>query len=235
MMVIMDFSFGIITSGEDYDRIYEIISSIEKQQIKNYDIVVVVGENKYKNIKNLVHLDFDELQKSNWNEINTSGWITKKKNLITSTVKYDNVVYMHDYHVLQDDWYQKFLEFGSDWDICMNRILQHDGKRFRDWVSWDLPDKGHMWALDYDDASLSKYSYISGGFWVAKKDVMIEEPLSEKLLQNQSEDSEWSLRVRDKYNYVMNKNCVVKHNKIHKDSGFQGFADVMYGATKEIE
>ena len=147
MMVIMDFSFGIITSGEDYDRIYEIISSIEKQQIKNYDIVVVGGENKYKNIKNLVHLDFDELQKSNWNEINTSGWITKKKNLITSTVKYDNVVYMHDYHVLQDDWYQKFLEFGSDWDICMNRILQHDGKRFRDWVSWDLPDKGHMWAL----------------------------------------------------------------------------------------
>ena len=81
MMVIMDFSFGIITSGEDYDRIYEIISSIEKQQIKNYDIVVVGGENKYKNIKNLVHLDFDELQKSNWNEINTSGWITKKKNM----------------------------------------------------------------------------------------------------------------------------------------------------------
>ena len=231
----MDFSFGIITSGENYDRIFEIIHSIEKQNIPNYDIAIIGGENKYKNFKNIIHLNFDEIQKVNWDRININGWITKKKNLVTHTVKYDNIVYMHDYHVLQDDWYQKFLEFGSDWDICMNRILQHEGKRFRDWVSLDLPDKGHMWAMDYDDPKAAKYSYISGGFWVAKRHVMTEEPLNENLMQNEDEDNEWSLRVRDKYKYVMNKHCIVKHNKVHKDAHFQGFADVMFNAVDEVK
>ena len=39
---------------------------------------------------------------------------------------------------------------------------------------------------------------------------MEAEPLNEDLCHSDAEDVEWSLRVRDKYKYVMNENSVVK-------------------------
>ena len=29
---------------------------------------------------------------------------------------------MHDYYILEDNWYSGFLKFGNDWDISMNVI-----------------------------------------------------------------------------------------------------------------
>ena len=142
-----------------------------------------------------------------------AGWITKKKNLITQHAKYENVVYMHDYHIFKSDWYEGFLEFGSDWDVCMNKIEDFWGHRFRDWVSWDSPKYGKRRLAPYDDESSDfvKHCYISGSYWVAKKKFMEENPLDEQYLWGQGEDLEWSFRIRDKFNYRMNKLSTVKH------------------------
>jgi len=46
-----------------------------------------------------------------------------------------------------------------------------------DWSLWDKPGYGRAWSLKYNDWSQTQYMYISGGFFMIKRHVMIEEPL----------------------------------------------------------
>ena len=197
----MNFTFGIITSDNQEDRVKVVIDSILSQNIKSPEIVVVGGKSVY-NIDVVKHVDFDETIKS--------GWITKKKNLITENATQENIVYLHDYVKLNSDWYSGFLNFGYDWDVCMTKLLNEDGSRYRDWCAWDDPNlcylpNGRHWACIVPYGySFKKHMYISGAYWVAKKEVMEKEPLNENLCWGESEDVEWSFRMRDKYNYQMN-------------------------------
>jgi hypothetical protein len=216
----MNFTFGIITDGNNNGRIGDICCSIMEQGIPNHEIIVVGPSHTIElRFPGFRHIEFDEGQKR--------SWITRKKNLITKHAKFDNIVYMHDYISLAPGWYEDMKEFGEDWDICMNRMLNPNGSRYRDWCSWDDPQFGRIvdcpedWAkkigakmggsalVPYDYPH-SKYMYISGAFWIAKKHVMMAEPLNEELCWGEGEDVEWSMRVREKYNYVLNKKASVR-------------------------
>ena len=218
----MDFTFGIITL-DDEARTLLAIKSVLRENIPDCQIIVVGGKNLYNN-DNITHIPFDESIKE--------GWITKKKNIITENAKYDNIVYMHDYIKLNQGWYNKFVEFGDNWDICMNRInsfeYQHPwGNRFRDWAAWDDPDicdvgdgihrnedgtLEHCVMMPYA-YNETQHMYVSGTYWVAKKKVMEEEPLNETLCWGEGEDVEWSKRVRTKCRYVMNPHSSVRLTK----------------------
>lgn len=213
----MKFTFGIITSGTSDETINIVIDSIEKQNIPEYQILVV--GNSHVSRDNTFIIPFDE-------EIR-SGWITRKKNLITINARYENIVYTHDYVVFEDDWYQGFLLFGEDFKICMNKFVNPDYSRFRDWVIWPhndnfmdsivLPNRECL--LPYDMTHLSKYQYISGTYWVAKKQVMEECPLDESLCWGQGEDVVWSKKSRIKYGFTMNQYSTVRALKF-KDPAF---------------
>ncbi len=228
----MQITFGIITDGSQSERVGKVIQSIWDQQIpcNDYEIIVVGGNYVYGSYdgkdKGMLHLEsFDETVKP--------GWITKKKNLITKKAQFDVVVYMHDYISLAPDWYKGFLAFGNAWDICMNKLHNPDGTRYRDWVAWDDARHGGWWyqrepwcgpegRFTMGTPCIVPYNYIrtwnmyiSGAYWVAKRRVMIEQPLDEKLVWSQAEDVEWSLRVRRKYRYAMNTNstCILLKQK----------------------
>jgi hypothetical protein len=228
------FTFGIVTKSEnnfgindpssaDKTNITKLIESINDLKIPEYEIIVVGGENIY-NQENITHFEFDD----NINPL----WITAKKNIIIENAKYENIVFTHDYIKFSDDWYKGFLKFGEDWDICMNVILNSDGSRFRDWCAWDDPDlciigdnikikndkivggMDHRIVLVPYDYKKTNHMYISGTYWVAKKKVMLEEPLDKNRWGwGQQEDVEWSQRVRDKYRYVMNPYSIVQSLK----------------------
>ncbi len=106
----MQFTFGIITSDNQESRVQSIIDDINNYS-SGSEIVVVGGSNVYNNIK---HVDFDETIKS--------GWITKKKNLITENASNENIVYMHDYITISKNWSQGWDWFGNDWDVCMTHF-----------------------------------------------------------------------------------------------------------------
>lgn len=211
----MDFTFGIITNGND-DMINKIIDSVESQNIPNYEVIIVGNCNI--NRKNTTIIPFDESIKR--------GWITKKKNIITNLAKYENIVYMHDYIKLEDGWYEGQLKSGNDFKIRMDKILNQNGTRFRDWCIW--PHNGNQMdqiidrdcLIPYDMIHLSKYMYISGSYWIGKKDVMTEFPLNEQLIWGHGEDVEWSKRIRLKYDFNMNPNSSVKIMKPNKDRVF---------------
>ena len=119
----MNFTFGIITNN-NITNLYKIIDSIELQNIPNYEIIIV-GFNTNLNKKNCTCIQFDESI--------YPGWITRKKNIITQNAKYENIVYMHDYIILDKNWYNGFLKYGNNFDVVINPIQKINGSRFRDW------------------------------------------------------------------------------------------------------
>lgn len=212
----MDFTFGIITGGGNDVFIDEIINSIEEENIPNYE-VIVIGSTSVKR-KNTTIIEFDENVKR--------AWITRKKNIITGNAKYENVVYLHDYIKLNKGWYEGQLKSGNNFYIRMDKIINNDGTRFRDWCIW--PDNkngmdsfiGRDCLIPYDITHLSKYMYISGSYWVAKKEIMKKFPLNEKLIWGQGEDVLWSKQVREYYDFSMNQHSSVFIMKGRKDPAF---------------
>lgn len=217
-------TFGIITNKDHHSatdqsyRMSKIIDSIEQQEFKNYEIIIVGDYTTTR--KNTKCIYFDDNIKR--------GWITKKKNIITKESRFYNIVYMHDYIIFDKYWKNGWDNFGWDhWDLAMNVIENKDGTRFRDWcvIKFDGNiGKNGIFPLGLKeccDCTISPYladynynrtenMYISGSYWITKKRVMIEEPLNEDLVWGQPEDIEWSFRVLSKYNYVMNSQSKVK-------------------------
>jgi hypothetical protein len=212
----MNFTFGIITDGNNDDMLNTIIDSIEFESIPNYEILVIGNFNG--NRKNTSVFDFDETIKP--------SWITKKKNTITKNAKYDNIVYLHDYIKLLPGWYQGQLKSGDNFNIRMDKIINYSGERYRDWCIWPHNNNnmdsiiGRDCLIPYDIIHLSKYMYISGAYWISKKSVMLEFPLYENLSWGEGEDVIWSKQVREKYNFNMNVNSSVKIIKSGKDRVF---------------
>ena len=214
----MKFTFGICTTLGNEDRIRDIISSIEDNQIPSSDCEIIVVGNVIKpcftNI-NVKIFPFDESEKE--------GWITRKKNIITENAKFENIVYMHDYIVLDDGWYKSMCEYGNNWDLLMTRVINHDGSRYRDWAlcgSWVhnpfIEEETMKALLPYEEQRLTKWMYFSGAYWLGKKKFMQEHPLDEILGWGQGEDVEWSYRVKKSTNFCLNKDSVVKVNKSGK-------------------
>jgi hypothetical protein len=226
----MDFSFGIITGGGKENFINEIIDSIERESIPHYEIIII-GSCNIKRLNTTVFA-FDESIKPNW--------ITRKKNLITYYTKFENIVYMHDFIKLNAGWYAGHSLAGNDFYVRMDKIINFDGTRFRDWCIW--PHNGNFMdgligrecLIPYYLTHLSKYQYISGSYWVAKKKVMMQYPLDERLSWGEGEDVLWSKLVREKYNFDMNVNSSVQIMKPDKHRVFNEPNEILIHKLKEL-
>ncbi|WP_137170453.1 hypothetical protein [Marinomonas sp. FW-1] len=151
------------------------------------------------------------------------GAICHKKNLAAKHAKYDKLCMMHDYVGLETGWYEGFRDFGENWDVAMNIILNKDGSRHRDWMAWDHPtitdNSNGEGACLIPYNKYTKYMYISGTYFCVKREFFINNPLNEKLFWGDAEDVEWSLRVREKTKFKMNINSSVKYLKLKDVNG----------------
>jgi hypothetical protein len=207
------FTFGIITAGGMDERINLIIDSIEKEQIPEYEIIVIGSCGVVRNKTRII--PFDEGQRP--------GWITRKKNLITAHAVYENVVYMHDYVSLYPGWYRGMKSYGNEFKILLTKMLNPNETRFSEWLldphtsQSALPGKPWMECLmPYDIRHLSRMMYISGAYWIAKKELMLKYPLDENRSWNQEEDLYWSRAVRDVHQFELNIESSVILLKDHR-------------------
>lgn len=216
----MNFTFGIITNGNNNLNLFKVIESIKKEKIENYEIIVVGGQN----------LNDDKVKFISFNENEKNDWITQKKNLITKNASFENIVFLHDYVILNEGWYEGQLKKGNDFYVRIDKIQNLGGERFRDWCIWPHNENfmdeliGRDCIIPYYINNLSKYMYISGTYWISKKEVMIEFPLNETLSWGESEDVEWSKRIREKYPFQMNEYSTVSFLK-YKDKVFNYASD----------
>lgn len=207
-----DWTFGICCSGQLY--LSKIIESIRNLQIPKYEILLIGSDD--------VICDFQsaDVRPITFDESQRRAWTTRKKNILCEEAMFDNISILHDYFSFDSNWYKNFLEFDTDWNVCMNRLENMDGTRYRDWVTWGQPIQ---W-VDYKDETQTGNMYVSGGYWCAKKKFMLDNPLDETRSWGGSEDVEWSLRVRenDSWKYKCNwksKNILLKH-KIAGPGGY---------------
>jgi hypothetical protein len=207
----MKWSFGIVY--HDTDLIDTIVNSIVNQENispEKYEILLVGCETEsiLKTVANFKSKKID-IKNFHFDESIKKAWTTRKKNLTALYAKYENLCITHDYIGFCKGWYKGFIEFGSDWDVCMNPIRFSDNKRFRDWISfkeyWGSPE-----FVSYNDNSKTQKMYISGTYWCAKKTFMLKNPMNEQLSWGQGEDLEWSHRCRNTWNYKLNINSPVK-------------------------
>jgi hypothetical protein len=200
----MDFTFGIITQGDNDHYISIIIDSIEKNHIPNYEIIIV-GNTKIKNTCKIIIIEYDENIKP--------LCISRKKNIIVEEAKYENIVLIHDYIKFHDNWYKGFLTFGESYDFCVTKIKNIDGIRFRDYTLF--PHKVDYLGLDYscgdiddyfndhcllpyhleNNSKINKYMYISGSYYIIKKSIGIRHKLDENLVWCRGDDVEYSKRL----------------------------------------
>jgi hypothetical protein len=186
----MEFTFGIITDGSQDIFIEKIILSIVIQKIENYEIIIV-GNSKIKS-RFVKIIEF--------NENIRRGWITRKKNIISENAKYENIVFIHDYVIFGDDWYNGFKKFGNNFQICVSKIKNLDGRRFRDYTffPWYFNPILKNALIPYDvlpSLEFNKFRYISGSYYIIKKDISLKYKLNEKLLHCQGEDVELCERL----------------------------------------
>jgi hypothetical protein len=116
---------------------------------------------------------------------------------------------MHDYYSLDKEWYANMLKYGNDFHLLMNPITDINGNRYHDWEIINMFSNATT-LLPYDVRDLTKFMYFSGGFWIAKKSVMIEFPLDESLRWGQAEDVKWSQKVKSKYEFELNIDSKIK-------------------------
>lgn len=188
----MNFTFGICTDHKNKDSILSAIQSIIDLNIINYEIIVIGGmESSYFNRPNVIFVNFDENIKS--------IWITKKKNDIAKIAKYENLCLMHDYFVFNSDWYEGYLKFDKEfghWDVASNPQIMLDGKRhLLDWTGRDK-NTGERFFPNYLDWSRIDEQYISGGFFLVKTQVLLDNLFDENRGWDQEEDVEWSNRIK---------------------------------------
>lgn len=205
---IVQFTFGIVSGSTNSTTMFGQLKSIWDYAPKGSEVIVVGGSNPGKGVS---HIPFDDSQKS--------GWITRKKNLIAQNAQNEHVVIMHDYVSISPDWVSGFKIFGTDWNVAMTRVEDIFGRRFYDWVSWDSEEYDRYAPIPYSRKDHTSYQFIPGSYWVAKTQFMLDNPLDESLSWGQSEDIEWSLRVRSK-DLVFNPYSKVRHLKKHRGFRF---------------
>lgn len=208
----MTFTFGIITTYGNENYLNKLIESIISLKINNYEILIVGGSNNVLRIfpfSNIRHIPFNENIKKNW--------ISRKKNIIIDEAKFENIVFLHDYILLDKDWFIGFEKFGDNFIVCTNKIFNFDNSRFRDWTLSPnnylkidtILNKSLSYLLPYNEESLSRYMYISGAYWVAKKNFMTKNKLNENLTWGQGEDVDWSHMVRKNVKFKFNKHSII--------------------------
>lgn len=235
------FTFGIITYADDgvNDLLKDSVESIRSLRMPQYEIIIVGNQPILNNHPDFQHSDIKIIH---FDESHKAKWITRKKNVITDNAKFQNIVYQHDYIVYDPNWYEGFKQFGDNFTICMTKVTNPkanreadqpdqfvktaagDENRFRDLVldMWLLERK--MKTLGIDKRScvipygayhprLSKYMYLNGTYWIAKKSFMQRCRLNEGLVWGQGEDVEFSRRARKLTEFTFNPHSIAKLNK----------------------
>jgi hypothetical protein len=205
----MNFSFVIPTGGLS-EALLTVLDYIHHSVPEdNYEILVIGNVDiSHKNVR---CIPFDETQKS-------KAWITRKKNIGAQLAKFENIVYLHDYIALNpDNWYAGWCEYGNDFQIATNVILTMEGFRHSDWVvcSYDLWDVApelkdtYDVLLPYNTRGMNSVMYVSGNYFIVKKDFMLSHPFDENLVWGDAEDIEWSRRVRKHTTFQINTSSSV--------------------------
>jgi hypothetical protein len=185
-------TFGIVTNGQKNDWVKELIHSIEKQNIPNYEILIS-GPNPYEkddtNENNHFKLVGDVTLQ---NDIRPP--LCHKKNRIIEQASFNNICIMHDRYLLPDNWFEQMKNYGNYFEALCLKTHNPQGQRFGvDWMKFDPSISGRRHlnrALLYNE--WHKDAIIPGGSFIIKKNLFENFMLDERLHWDEMEDMQLS-------------------------------------------
>ncbi|MDI6773841.1 MAG: glycosyltransferase family A protein [Verrucomicrobiota bacterium] len=172
-------TFGIPTNYSRPAWLERCVESIYAQGILRFE-VIICGTYGGRLRNNLRHIEFKERD--------DLGWITRKKNIICSEARYENIAVMHDRIVLDPDWHAGMKRYGDYFEMLSCRIRNERGERETDWMTWGGPLflNRRLGLLEYGD--WDPYVYVDGGFCALKKRVWARAPWDEDYFWGEGED-----------------------------------------------
>jgi len=161
-------TIGIITNGKRNDVVEKFITSVRKQKIPEYEIIVcgTYFNREEKDFRYIPFSQHDDL-----------GWITKKKNIICENAKYENIMILHDRFVLDNNWFKGMKKYGNQFEILSCPQITLDGIRAGDWMAmpgalYPLRAYYRLYLLDYND--WDENVFVVAGPIIFKKSVWKE-------------------------------------------------------------
>jgi len=216
------FTFGIITDGTVDSRINTIIDSIEANAIPTYEIIVVGNSGVQRNRTTVI--PFDETQRPGCWITRKKNAIIEQAQYDHLVFLHDYIGLDRNWYagflrfLSESDADAVNKRGGNGYDWCVSPIENMDGSRYRDYTLFP-----HKYNRDYDfyignageidlyfehhcllpytfpnTPEMNRYMYISGSYFIMRRDVARENPLDETLLAFQGEDAELSLRLHQK-------------------------------------
>jgi hypothetical protein len=186
-------SFGLVTDGRSRGRIAEVGEQLEQLRIPQWELLICGPSHRRCDGPQVRWISDDDLSRD------SRPPICAKKNRLAAEAKWQNIVLFHERISFPPDWYSAMCAYGNYFEVLTNRICAEDdgSVRVQDWVSFK-GDLSYSYSAQAGAMSYSSWSpevYVDGGFLVAKKRVLLEVPLDERLHWGEGEDVHWAKRL----------------------------------------
>lgn len=170
-------TFGIVSDGQRKEWVEREIKSIAALKIPHYEIIIC-GAYRGKMYEHVRVIPF-AAEKTK---------LGAHKNVICENAKYENIAVTHDKYIFHKDWYKGMKKYGNYFEVLSCIILEKDGKRSGDWLSYgkkwkNIPDNGKLEYRDWDI-----HCYIGGGLNILKKSVWRKVKWDDSLGLNDGDD-----------------------------------------------
>ncbi len=177
-------SFCIITGGQRFDMMENLIQSIAAQNVPSYEIIVCGNYREDPRIR--------FFEKKEWAE---NAEVCKMRNFAAARARFDTIIILDDDVEFAPDWYEK-IKRENDFDLAGCKGLLPDSRR-----CWDYQkmERGNPLAapvpLDYGEDDPD--AYISGYFMMMRAKVWKAVKFDENRRNYQHDDVDFCHRATD--------------------------------------
>jgi hypothetical protein len=183
----MSVSFAVITDMRRPEKLAACVQSIQALKIPRFEINVSID---YKG----------------------EGKLGALRNRACKKAIYGTMVVCDDDILFRDDFYQGLERYGDDWDVLSCILLNPDGTRHWDWMTYGGPTGHHL--LGYDEPDDGNV-YPPGGLCILKYATFLKVRWSEEIgfQQGAAEDVDYGIRLHKAgYQVKFNPYCTAVHD-----------------------
>lgn len=214
---IENWSFGIITNGQNNESVKSLVKSIIDQNIPKFE-VNISGPNPYNNelpkhVNIVKDVDiFPDLR----------GPISKKKNILINVSKFENLCILHDRYLLPKNWYSKMKEYGNYFDFLEipNKNLSQKRAPYHQVYYHNIADIYFRYNPFLSENKSSPSQFLQGGSITGKKSIISRNLFLDHLHWGEFEDVHFSKKhyLDGSLIYLDTNNHFITNSNRFKDS-----------------
>ena len=158
-----------------------LIKSILSQNIPDYEILIAYSEGRIIKNTNYKNIHYFPVKKQS-SRVNHNKKLEqhKKRQIMTRHAKYENIIFLKDYHNLSENWYTNIKMCNDDFKVIIGKVLFQDNTRYLDRCVGGYSHENY----DYRNGILIPYEindcgilkkldmYVSGATFLVKKSLI---------------------------------------------------------------